>query len=144
MPKKSNSKAKTILVVEDRRNWRTTFCNLLTNLGYQVMEATCGNEFRDKAEDADVIILDISMPMEQNGEEIKTAGLDVLVELQNEEKFRNHPAIQNPIVRSMWEQEDFFGPRYEKVNVHDERWCSRNIPSAELLELIEETPGISE
>ena len=134
-------KAKTILIVEDRENWRTTFCNLLSNLGYQVIEAKCGNEFREKAEKADVIILDISMPMEQNGEEIKTAGLDVLIELQ--QKFTENPAIKNPIVRSMWEKEDFFGTKYKNVNVLDDRWCSRNIPCAELLELIESTPGIS-
>jgi CheY-like chemotaxis protein len=141
MPKKNDSMTKTILVVEDRTNWRTTFCNLLTNLGYQVMEAKCGNEFREKAENVDVIILDISMPMEPNGEEIKTAGLDVLIELQ--QKYPEHPAIQNPIVRSMWEVDDFFGPKYKSVNVSDARWCSRNIPSAELLELIEATPGTS-
>ena len=140
MLKNSEAEKKTVLVVEDRENWRTTFCNLLSNMNYHVLEATCGQEFKEKAPTADVIILDISMPIEPDGEEVKTAGLDMLIELQK--GYPKHPGIQNPIVRSMWEKEDFIGTKYKQVKVSDERWCSRNITSAELINLIETTPAI--
>lgn len=140
MTKKKEAKKK-VLVVEDRENWRTTFGNFLKKLGYHVMYALNGRTFRAQAEKADVIIVDISMPMEPGQEEIKTAGLDVLMELQ--EEFPGHPAIQNPIIRSMWDRGDFKNSRYENANVADGRWCSRNVTIAKLLELIENTPGIS-
>jgi DNA-binding NtrC family response regulator len=39
---------KTILVVEDRENWRRSFCRLLEDMGYNVMEARYGSEFKEK------------------------------------------------------------------------------------------------
>lgn len=125
--------AKTILVVEDRPNWRTAFCGYLRDKGYVVIEANCGIEFKKKAEIADAIVLDITMPMVPFGSEVKTAGLDVLLDLQNANP--DHEAIQNPIIRSMWDR-DFFGPKYEQINVKFENWLSRETPIAELIGLI--------
>ncbi len=130
--------SKTVLVVEDRPNWRTTFCRWLGRRGFTVTEATCASEFRRKALHADVIVLDISIPLEPNGIEVGTAGLDTLLELQNQ--YPQHPAISNPIIRSMWSQ-DLFGPRYQALiqRVPRERWCSREVPVSELRALIEKT-----
>ena len=125
-----------ILVVEDRENWRETFCGLLEDYGYDVIQATCGEEFRENAEKADVIMLDISMPMTKNGDEIKTTGLDILIDLQ--EKFPFHKAIQSPIIRSMWERHNFIGTKYYDVKVRNGGWCSRNKPNADLLALVED------
>jgi hypothetical protein len=103
-----------------------------------VTEATCASEFRRRAVNADVIVLDIAIPLEPNGMEVGTAGLDTLLELQ--QQHPDHPAIHNPIIRSMWSQ-DLFGPRYQAIiqRVPRERWCSREVPVSELHALIEKT-----
>jgi CheY-like chemotaxis protein len=123
----------TVLVVEDNDNWRTTFCNWLKFKGYGAIEAASGNEFEELAHKADVIILDINLPLDPNGPEVRTAGLDVLLKLQKENP--EHFAIQNPIVRSMWNRK-LFGDKYKNVNVKPEMWKSREAPLAELAELI--------
>jgi CheY-like chemotaxis protein len=123
-----------ILVVEDNDNWRNTFCNWLRFQGYDVLEAACGIEFEQQAPQADVIIMDINMPMERNGPEKRTVGMDVLLKLQKE--YMDHPAIQNPIVRSMWSRNLFTGDRYRGVKVKEEMWKSREAPIAELSALI--------
>lgn len=131
--------AATILVVEDRPNWRESFCEWLRAQDFHVVEATCGVEFKRKAASADVIILDIAIPMQPNGPEDNTAGLDVLIELQKE--YPDHKAIHNPIIRSMWSP-DLFGPRYHTITESVpalRRWCSREVPVAELKALIDET-----
>jgi hypothetical protein len=83
-------------------------------------------------------VLDIAIPLEPNGMEVGTAGLDTLLELQ--QQHPDHPAIHNPIIRSMWSQ-DLFGPRYQAIiqRVPRERWCSREVPVSELYTLIEKT-----
>ena len=123
-----------VLVVEDRENWRLSFCDLLADMGYAVLEAKCGKDFCALAEDADVIVLDISMPMEPGSIESKTTGLEVLIELQK--KYTRAIALQNPIVRSMWLREDFTGTRFEEARIPEGYWVSRNLPTAELLDLI--------
>ena len=124
-----------VLVVEDRENWRNTFCELLKDLGYEPIQATCGDEFENKAPDTDVVILDISMPRRAGDRESKTTGLDVLLKLQSD--YPEHIGIQHPIVRSMWGREDFRDTPYVRAKVDDKHWVSRNMPSASLLDLIE-------
>ena len=123
-----------VLVVEDRENWRTTFCELLDDLGYEPVQATCGEQFIEMAPKADVIVLDISMPMMPGDRESKTTGLEVLLRLQSD--YPGHVGIQHPIVRSMWEREDFRGTLYERTKVDNDHWVSRNMPSVCLLDLI--------
>jgi CheY-like chemotaxis protein len=127
-------KRTTVLVVEDRENWRKTICELLGSLDFEVLQASCGQEFRERALAADVILLDISMPMAPGGPESKTAGLDVLLQLQ--EEHPGHAAIASPIVRSMWIPDDFKDwPPFKRLKYGG--WVSRNEPTASLLDMIE-------
>lgn len=67
--------AETILIVDDDKEFRTEFRELLD--GYQVLEATNGWEALDllkKAHDIDLVILDINMP--------RINGIDVLMEIK--------------------------------------------------------------
>lgn len=134
----------TVLVVEDRENWRTTFSELLEDLGYNVRQAGCGGEFMESATktDVNVIVLDISMPYEPGGVESRTAGLEALLHLQ--ENYPDHPAVQNPIVRSMLERSDFKGTKLDAVRVDPRRWVSRNYTNASMLKLISEVAAITQ
>jgi CheY-like chemotaxis protein len=127
-------KRTTVLVVEDREDWRKTICQLLESLDFGVLEASCGQEFREHAPAADVILLDIAMPMVPGGAESTTAGLDVLLQLQ--EEHPGHTAIAQPIVRSMWIPEDFKDWPLFKIVTYG-GWVSRNEPTASLLDMIE-------
>jgi len=124
-----------VLVVEDRENWRNTFCALLEDIGYKPIQATCGDEFEEKALGTDVVVLDISMPKSVGDRESETTGLDVLLRLQK--RYPDHMGIQHPIVRSMWDREEFRDTQYANAKVDDNYWVSRNMPSASLLNLIE-------
>lgn len=128
----------TILVVEDRLNCRTTFRELFEFEGLRVIEATCAAEFKDKAVDADVILLDIAMPIHRVGPEDNTAGLDALLELRK--AHPKHLAIHKPIIRSMWNRE-LFGSRYQVLidSIPEMRWRSRDTPLVELLALVKTT-----
>jgi CheY-like chemotaxis protein len=122
-----------ILVVDDA-SWREDFCLVLNDLGFDALQATCGTEFAERAPNSDIIILDIEMPMTPNGRKISTAGLDVLLELQRQ--YPSHPAIQNPIIRSMWNREVFNETPLRHATIAVEHWIPRITPLAELLDLI--------
>jgi len=123
-----------VLVAEDRGNWRETFCMLLRHRGYEPLEATCGLELEEKAPHADVIVLDISMPMDQNDEETSATGLEVLMRLQL--AHEHHIGIQHPIVRSMWDRSYFENTPYEHAKVETRYWVDRQTPFSDLIELI--------
>ncbi|MFO1093472.1 MAG: hypothetical protein U0992_09190 [Planctomycetaceae bacterium] len=100
-----------------------------------MLQADCGDEFQRQAT-ADVIVLDISMPISRGEMEVRTAGLEVLLALQNEHP--HHTAIQNPIVRSMWERSEFQNTRFDAVTVAPDHWVGRSEPIASILSRIEE------
>lgn len=56
--------SKRILVVEDQEDNRQIMCDLLTNAGYQVIEAVSGNEgvTMAQAHVPDLILMDIQLP----------------------------------------------------------------------------------
>lgn len=78
---------KTILIAEDEINIRNLLSYLLTNEGYNVIQASNGEEALKKAfeEKPDLLLLDIMMP--------KKNGYEVASILRDQPEFRNIPII---------------------------------------------------
>ena len=77
----------TVLVVDDERDIRALLTTLLSNVGYDVMEAADGLAATEMAcqEQPDVILLDVSMPA--------LDGLEVLKRLRGDPITRSIPVI---------------------------------------------------
>lgn len=73
---------KRILVVEDQEDNRTIVRDLLTNAGYEVIEATSGTEgvSMAKAERPDLILMDIQLPGIDGYEAAKRIKADSSIE----------------------------------------------------------------
>jgi len=76
-----------VLIADDDAAIRAIYAKALTHAGYEVIEATDGEEALERARrDApDLIILDFSMP--------KRSGLDCLAELKGDRATREVPVI---------------------------------------------------
>ena len=78
---------KKILLIEDEANIREVYAEVLSEAGYEVNQATNGQEGYDKAlsEDWDLMLLDIMLP--------KKDGLDLLSDIKNQEKLKDKPVV---------------------------------------------------
>ncbi len=78
---------KKILVVDDNQDSRELVVKVLKNKGYEIIEATDGEEAIEKAvgEKPDLILLDISIP--------KLNGYEVTRRLKSREEFKEVPIV---------------------------------------------------
>ncbi|MEW6163148.1 MAG: response regulator [Nitrospirota bacterium] len=78
---------KKILVVDDNQDSRELIVKVLKGKGYQMIEATDGEEALEKAvaERPDLILMDISIP--------KIDGFEVTRRLKSREEFQNVPIV---------------------------------------------------
>ena len=78
---------KKILIVDDNQDSRELVVKVLKNKGYEIVEATDGEEAIEKAvgERPDLILLDISIP--------KLDGYEVTRRLKSQEEFRGTPIV---------------------------------------------------
>jgi two-component system cell cycle response regulator DivK len=78
---------KKILVVDDNQDSRELVVKVLKNKGYEIIEATDGEEAIEKAvgERPDLILLDISIP--------KLDGYEVTRRLKSREEFKDLPIV---------------------------------------------------
>jgi len=78
---------KKILVVDDNQDSRELVVKVLKNKGYEMVEATDGEEALERAvaEKPDLILLDISIP--------KLNGYEVARILKGKEEFKNVPIV---------------------------------------------------
>ncbi|MEI6634888.1 MAG: response regulator [Chlamydiota bacterium] len=76
---------KRILVVDDARNIRRSFCRMLELYGYQTDEAATGEEALEKVENENIalILMDVVMP--------GMGGIEAARKMK--EKFRHRPII---------------------------------------------------
>ncbi len=124
----------TVLIAEDRPGWRASFCQLLKDYyGYSVLEASTGDELRENALKSDVIIVDISMPMNAGEQEKPRVGLEVIKELQ--EQYPQNNTLKQVIFRSMWSKDNFKGT--ELGNIPHYEWIDRATPLYKMIDLIE-------
>jgi two-component system cell cycle response regulator DivK len=78
---------KKVLVVDDNQDSRELVVKVLKNKGYEMIEATDGEEAIEKAvgERPDLILLDISIP--------KLDGYEVTRRLKSREEFKETPIV---------------------------------------------------
>jgi len=78
---------KRILIVDDNQDSRELVVKVLKNKGYEMIEATDGEEAIEKAvgERPDLILLDISIP--------KLDGYEVTRRLKSREEFKETPIV---------------------------------------------------
>lgn len=78
---------KKILVVDDNRDSRELVVKVLKNKGYEMIEATDGEEALEKAvaERPDLILMDIAIP--------KIDGYEVTRRLKSKEEFKDIPIV---------------------------------------------------
>lgn len=78
---------KTILIIEDEADIRQLYTEYLTDSGFEVLEASDGNEGLSKAlsESWDLLLLDIMLPGRD--------GVQVLKLIKENERLRNKPIV---------------------------------------------------
>lgn len=78
---------KTILIIDDSREFRTIYRDRLISAGYDVRESSNGAEgIRDLgAHHTDLVLLDVAMP--------QMGGIEVLKAIRGNPLFRNLPVI---------------------------------------------------
>ncbi|MDI6890978.1 MAG: response regulator [Thermodesulfovibrionales bacterium] len=78
---------KKILIVDDNQDSRELVVKILKSKGYQMIEATDGEEALEKAvsERPDLILMDISIP--------KIDGFEVTRRLKSQEEFKDLPIV---------------------------------------------------
>ena len=78
---------KRVLIVDDNQDSRELVVKVLKNKGYEMIEATDGEEAIEKAvgERPDLILLDISIP--------KLDGYEVTRRLKSREEFKETPIV---------------------------------------------------
>ncbi|MBF0457741.1 MAG: response regulator [Nitrospirae bacterium] len=89
---------KRVLVVDDEKSIREYLSTVLSQSGYDVVEAVDGEEGLNKAREMkpDLITLDVMMP--------KKTGIDVLGELRRDSALGNVPIIMLTSLKSFIEQ----------------------------------------
>ncbi|HYA11864.1 MAG TPA: response regulator [Thermodesulfovibrionales bacterium] len=87
MEEREKDLPKKILIVDDNQDSRELVVKVLKNKGYEIVEATDGEEAIEKAvgERPDLILLDISIP--------KLDGYEVTRRLKSREEFKGTPIV---------------------------------------------------
>ncbi len=87
MEEKKEGLPKKILIVDDNQDSRELAVKILKNVGYQMIEATDGEDALEKAntENPDIILMDISIP--------KIDGYEVTRRLKSQVSFKDTPII---------------------------------------------------
>jgi len=87
MEEREKDLPKKILIVDDNQDSRELVVKVLKNKGYEIVEATDGEEAIEKAvgERPDLIMLDISIP--------KLDGYEVTRRLKSQEQFKGTPIV---------------------------------------------------
>jgi two-component system cell cycle response regulator DivK len=87
MEEREKGPSKRILIVDDNQDSRELVVKVLKNKGYEMIEATDGEEAIEKAvgERPDLILLDISIP--------KLDGYEVTRRLKSRDEFKETPIV---------------------------------------------------
>ena len=119
-----------ILVVDDRWENRSVIVNLLTPVGFEVVEATNGNEGLEKANELipDLIITDLVMPVMD--------GFELLRRLRNSAEFKETIVIVSSA--SVFETD-----QYKSLDAGANAFLPKPVQVSELFSLLEKQLGLS-
>ncbi|OCQ97994.1 hypothetical protein BCD67_02385 [Oscillatoriales cyanobacterium USR001] len=123
-------KRRQILVVDDRWENRSVIVNLLTPVGFEVVEATNGNEGLEKVIELipDLIITDLVMPVMD--------GFQLLRRLRSDEKFKEIIVIVSSA--SVFETD-----QYKSLDAGANAFLPKPVQVSELFNLLEKQLGLS-
>jgi len=107
-----------ILVVEDNQDSRELVVKVLKNKGYEMIEASDGEEALEKtaSDKPNLILMDISIP--------KLDGYEVAKQLKDQEEFKHIPIIALTAHAMKGDREKFISVGFEgyiskPINIHD-------------------------
>lgn len=88
----------TILIVDDQYDFNEEISDYLGQLGYTTINAYAAEEFKQKANTADIVILDIRIPKQDGAQIDPWGGLIALSELQRPDHPSDVPKYHNRII----------------------------------------------
>jgi len=139
----SNPKSVTVLIVDDDYHFNVDIMTYYLKRigGYEVRNAFTVRDFRERVNEADVIILDIRLPDDMNAPIDPWGGLKALKDLsdsaQDNESLRKR--LSRVIIRSVHSKDD---AKRAEIPVPDHYcWLSVDAPLSKIMTALKEVAG---
>lgn len=129
------SAGKTILVIDDDRDFQESIGLLLKSEGYQVVSAHSGREGLEKLRECapDAILLDIMM-------ESMSEGYGIAFSIKHQPEYEPYRSVPLIMLSSIRESPDERFPRAEETElIRPDRYLAKPVDVNRLLEILSET-----